>query len=160
MDSSNFIEKFRELFLISPQCGSWTRQSENCDYGDISTNSKDCYMCFNSGNCRDAYYCEDSRMLTDATDCSFCENCELSYECVDCDTCYNSNFCQDCMNCRNIKFSYDLRRCNDCFGCCTIRDKQYCIFNEQLTKEEYEKKMKTFDYSKAAGNAYICQKLE
>lgn len=159
-DNSNFIEKFRHLFLISPQCGSWTRASENCDYGDISTNSKDCYMLFNSGNCRNAYYSEDSRVLTDATDCSLCENCELCYECVDCDTCYDSNFCQDCTNCRNINFSYDLRRCNDCFGCCTMRDKQYCIFNEQFSKEEYEKKMKMFDYSNASGIAYIWQKLE
>lgn len=159
-DNSNFIEKFRELFLISPQCGSWTRASENCDYGDISTNSKDCYMLFNSGNCRNAYYCEDSRVLNDATDCSLCENCELCYECVDCDTCYNSNFCQDCTNCRDINFSYDLRRCSDCFGCCTMRDKQYCIFNEQFSKEEYEKKMKMFDYSNSAGIAYIWQKLE
>lgn len=159
-DNSNFVEKFRHLFLISPQCGSWTRASENCDYGDISTNSKDCYMLFNSGNCRNAYYSEDSRVLTDATDCSLCENCELCYECVDCDTCYDSNFCQDCTNCRNINFSYDLRRCNDCFGCCTMRDKQYCIFNEQFSKEEYEKKMKMFDYSNASGIAYIWQKLE
>lgn len=159
-DRSDFIEQFRELFMKSPQCGSWTRASENCDYGDISTGSKDCYMCFNSGNCRNAYYCEDSRTLTDSNDCAFCENCEICYECVDCDACYNSNFCQDCTNCQDINFSYDLRRCKNCFGCCTMRDKQYCIFNEQFSKEEYEKKMKMFDYSNAAGIAYIWQKLE
>ncbi len=156
----NFIQEFRKLFLASPQCGSWTRASENCDYGDISTGSKDCYMCFNSGNCRNALYCEDSRTMTDSTDCAFSENCELCYECTDCDACYNSNFCQDCTNCRDINFSYDLRRCKDCFGCCTMRDKQYCIFNEQHTKAEYEKKMQMFDYSNAAGIAYIWQKLE
>ncbi|MEK7672759.1 MAG: hypothetical protein AAB373_02655 [Patescibacteria group bacterium] len=157
---SNFIVEFRKLFLESPQCGSWTRASENCDYGDITTVSKDCYMCFNSGNCRNAYHSEDSKALTDCTDCAFCENCEICYECVDCDTCYNCNFCQDCNNCQNVHFSYDLRRCKDCFGCCTIRDKQYCIFNEQYSKEEYEAKMKMFDYSKAGGIKFIWQKLE
>jgi len=159
-DNFDFIKKFRELFIKSPQCGSWTRQSENCDYGDILTTSKDCYMSFNSGDCRNAYYCEDSRKLTDSTDCAFCENCQLCYECADCDTCYNSNFCQDCTNCQDINFSYDLRRCKDCFGCCTLRDKQYCIFNEQFSKNEYEKKMKMFDYSNVAGIKFIWQKLE
>ncbi|MEK7127086.1 MAG: hypothetical protein AAB848_03170, partial [Patescibacteria group bacterium] len=117
----DFIQKFRKLFLASPQCGSWTRASENCDYGDISTVSKDCYMCFNSGNCQNAYWCEDSRALTDCTDCAFCENCEMCYECVDCDTLYGSNFCQDCTNCEDVHFSYDLKRCKNCLGCAGLR---------------------------------------
>lgn len=137
IDPQKFIQDFRDLFLKSPVCGSWTRASENCDYGDIITVSKDCYMCFNSGNCRNAYYCEDSRALTDCTDCAFCENCELVYECVDCDDCYDCNFCQDCHNCRNVQFSYDLRRCKDCIGCVGQRDKQYCIFNKQYDEDQY-----------------------
>ena len=28
--------------------------------------------------------------------------------------------------------------CSDCFGCVGLRNKQYCIFNKQYTKEEYE----------------------
>ena len=138
INQQTFIKDFRNLFLKSPQCGSWTRASENCDYGDIITVSKDCYMCFNSGNCRNAYYCEDSRALIDCTDCAFCENCELVYECVDCDGCYNSNFCQDCHNCSDVHFSYDLRRCKNCIGCVGLRDKEYCIYNEKYSKDQYE----------------------
>lgn len=156
----DFIQEFRQLYKKSPQCGSWTRASENCDYGDIITVSKDSYMCFNSGNCRNAYYCEDSRVMNDDADCAFCESCELCYECTDCDGCYNANFCQDCTNCQDINFSYDLRRCKNCFACCTLRDKQYCIFNEQFSREKYEEKMKMFDYSNSAGIAFIWQKLE
>ena len=138
ISSQTFIQDFRDLFLKSPQCGSWSRASENCDYGDIITVSKDCYMCFNSGNCRNAYYCEDSRALTDCTDCAFCENCELVYECTDCDDCYDCNFFQDCHNCNGVQFSYDLRRCKNCIGCAGLRDKEYCIFNKQYDKDRYE----------------------
>lgn len=159
-DRSDFIEQFRELFLASPQCGSWTRNSENCDYGDIVTLSKDCYMCFNCGNSRDAYYSEDGRALKDSVDCAFCEDCELCYECIDCNNCYSSNFCQDCSNCRDVYFSYNLRRCNNCFGCSTLRDKQFCIFNEQYSKEEYEEKIKQFDVSNKAMINFVAQKLE
>ncbi len=159
IDVRDFIEKFRDIYKKSPQCGSWTRASENCDYGDVLTVSKDCYMCYNSGNCRDAYYCEDSRALKDCIDCAFSENCELCYECTDCDTCYNSNFCQDCSNCSDIYFSYDLRRCKNCFGCVTIRDKQYCIFNEQYSKKEYEKKLKELDWTDSKIADLIEQKV-
>ena len=155
-----FIADFRDLFLKSPQCGSWTRASENCDYGDITTVSKDCYMCFNSGNCRNAYYCEDSRALTDCTDCAFCENCELVYECTDCDSCYDCNFCQDCHNCRNVQFSYDLRRCNDCTGCVGLRDKQFCIFNEQYSEAEYKEALKKLDITDSKILSNISTKLE
>lgn len=156
----DFITEFRKLFLASPQCGSWTRASENCDYGDITTVSKDCYMCFNSGNCRNAYFCEDSRALNDCTDCAFCESCELCYECSDCDGCYNCDFCQDSTNCQDCYFSYDLRRCKNCFGCVTLRDKEYCIFNEQFSKEEYEKKVKFFNYKDANGIVFIWRELQ
>jgi hypothetical protein len=147
MTPKDFIQNFRNLYLKSPQCGSWTRASENCDYGDIITVSKDCYMCFNSGNCRDAYYCEDSRALKNCMDCAFCENCELCFECVDCDNCYNSDYCQDCANCENIHFSYDLRRCRSCIGCAGLRDKKYCIFNKEHTPGEYQRALETLDLS-------------
>lgn len=160
INPNNFIQNFRDLFLNSPQCGSWTRASENCDYGDITTVSKDCYMCFNSGNCRNAYYCEDSRALTDCIDCAFCEKCELVYECADCNNCYNSNYCQDCTNCNDVNFSYDLRRCNNCIGCVGLRDKNYCIFNEQYKKEDYEKTLKHFDISDDKIIKTINQKVE
>jgi len=145
INPETFIQEFRDLYNKTPQCGSWTRGSENCDYGDIITVSKNSYMCFNSGNCEDAYYCEDSRELKNCIDCGFCETCELCYECVDCTNCYNCNFTQDSANCNDVHFSYDLRRCNYCFGCVGLRDKTYYIFNQQKTKEEYEAIIKVLE---------------
>lgn len=158
--SKNFIQEFRKLYLKMPQCGSWTRGSENCDYGDIITVSKDCYMCFNSGNCQDAYYCEDSRALKDCVDCSHSEGCELCYECTDCDNCYSSTHSQDCSNCDNVHFSYDLRRCKNCFGSVGLRDQEYFFFNEKYAKEEYERLVKEFDLSKKETTADIEAKVD
>lgn len=160
INPENFIQDFRKLFLNSPQCGSWTRASENCDYGDIITVSKDCYMCFNSGNCREAYYCEDSRALTNCIDCAFCENCELVYESVDCDSCYNCNYCQDCHNCNDVQFSYDLRRCKNCIGCVGLRDREFHIFNEKYTKEKYEEALKHFNIADEKIITEINKKVE
>lgn len=156
----DFVEEFRKLDKLTPKCGSWTRASENCSYGDINTVSKNCYMCFNTGNSQNAYYADSSRKLTDCTDCSYCEGCELCYECVDCDTCYSCNYSQDCSNCENVHFSYDLRRCKDCFGCVALRDKQYCIFNKQHSKEEYEKMIVKFNHQDAGQRKYVDQELE
>lgn len=153
----DFVVEFRKLFLNSPHCGSWTRASENCDYGDITTVSKDCYMCFNTGNSQNAYYCEDSRAIRDCTDLSSCEKCELSYECIDCDTVYSSNFCQDCANCEGLNYCFDLRRCQNCFGCVGLRNKQFWIFNEKYSKEKYLEKVKELE---AKGVDFIFSELE
>jgi hypothetical protein len=40
--------------------------------------------------------------------------------------------------CSNIYYSLFCHQSNDCFGCIGLRNKQYCIFNKQYTKEEYE----------------------
>ncbi len=39
--------------------------------------------------------------------------------------CVNLQYCTSCFNCKN------------CFGCVGLRNKEYCIFNKQYTKEEY-----------------------
>jgi len=61
---------------------------------------------------------------------SCCSNCSSCFDCSDCFNCFD---CSDCSN------------CFDCFDCRNLKDgnkHQYKICNVQLTKEEYEKKMK------------------
>lgn len=42
-------------------------------------------------------------------------------------------------NCNNCLYSLNLSDSNNCFGCDGLRNKSYCIFNKQYTKDEYEK---------------------
>jgi len=44
--------------------------------------------------------------------------------------------CSNCSDCSDCSY------CSDCYGCRNLKDKKYCICNVQLTKEEYEKKIK------------------
>ncbi len=39
----------------------------------------------------------------------------------------------------NLFYCDNCRGCSDCFGCEGLLKKQYCIFNKQYSKEEYEK---------------------
>lgn len=40
-------------------------------------------------------------------------------------------------------FSYQLNGCQNCCFCRNLTNKQYCYGNKQLTKEEYQKKIKS-----------------
>lgn len=67
------------------------------------------------------------------------QDAELCYETSVCgENVYGVRFCWDCWpNNTNVEYSTHLKSCTDCFGCVGLRNKQYCIFNKQYTKEEY-----------------------
>ena len=53
--------------------------------------------------------------------------------------CFNSDYViytSRCLDSSYIINSIDLK---NCFGCVGLSNKQYCILNQQLTQEEYEK---------------------
>jgi CxxC-x17-CxxC domain-containing protein len=47
-------------------------------------------------------------------------------------------YSQECNDCLNSAFLLNCKNCTDCFGCVNLRNKNYCIFNEQFTKEDYK----------------------
>ena len=141
MDAKTFIKAFQKLYRESPQISHWTRQSENCDYGDITVVSRNSYMCFWSSNLEECFYCHESRKNDYCGDCTFCEESELCYESIDLTRCYNCDFCQDCKQCTDCSHCYYCIGCENCFGCASLRRKKYHIFNKKYSKEEYEKKI-------------------
>ncbi len=55
------------------------------------------------------------------------------------DKCYMTRFGVQLVQCRFVDYSMYCFQCENCFGCCGLVGKKYCIFNKQYTKEEYEK---------------------
>jgi hypothetical protein len=48
-------------------------------------------------------------------------------------------FCDKTSASNDMQYCDYCFQCHDCFGCVGLRHKQYCVFNKQYTKEEYEK---------------------
>jgi hypothetical protein len=51
----------------------------------------------------------------------------------------NLLFCSGVLYCSNMLYCDNCQNSRDCFGCAGLKSKQYCIFNKQYTKEEYER---------------------
>ena len=49
-----------------------------------------------------------------------------------CSYAYFSSDSSDCM------FLFDCHNCTDCFGCVNMRNAKHCVFNQQLSREEYK----------------------
>ena len=61
---------------------------------------------------------------------------------------HNSRYVRESYDCSNSAFIFDCRNCEYCFGATNKRNKKFLWFNEQLTEEEYKKRMKEVDLGK------------
>lgn len=137
-----FFDQVEELFKTVPRQGQFICPGtlENSDYVNCAGYLKDCYLVAETDYNEKCMYGNRVFHNVSVVDCSNIYGSELCYQCIDCDTCYGCRECIDCKNCSGSTFCRDCIGCKDCIGCMNMRQKQYCIFNEQLTQAEYEKR--------------------
>ncbi|MDD5623545.1 MAG: hypothetical protein PHI23_02455 [Candidatus Peribacteraceae bacterium] len=138
-----FFTQFYELSLKAPRPCIMNMGSENSVYTHHSPYNKNCYMCISTGYCEDCIYLTNFSIHNkDCIDCLTIQKCELCSECVEARQCVSSTHLHECRTCTNCHFCFDCQGCSNCFGCWNLRHKQYCIANEQLTKEQYQNRLK------------------
>jgi hypothetical protein len=139
--SKPFFTQFDALIRATPKISVFTSNNVNSDFTNGAQQDKDCYMIFVSDHDEDCLYSYGIDSCRSCLECLNCFKCELCIECVDCSESYNLAFSEKTHNSRDSYFLSDCKGCANCFGCFGLRNKHYCIFNEQHTKEEYERKL-------------------
>jgi hypothetical protein len=140
--SKPFFEQFKELFMSVPRLGIIQQHVNiNSEYTNRASENKNCYLAFAIANCENCSYGTSLWDSKDSLDNYNIHFCELCFECIDCWGCNRLMYSQDCNDCLNSKFLLNCKNCTDCFGCVNLRNKSNCFFNEQLTKEEYKKRI-------------------
>lgn len=156
----NFLYELEQLRLKTPRLYNINIGSENSDYCTHSDKNKNCYLLFAANFNEDCLYGGIIVNSRDCLECNYCQYCELCFECTDIDHCYNCIYSKDLQNCSDCAFSYDLIGCHDCFGCVGLRQKSYHFFNEPLSKEAYQKRIAAFDVKNPAVRNDIFNRLE
>lgn len=155
-------DEFEKLKLKIPRKFAWIIKSENV-VGDDIMNSRNCHHCFNARN--NIENCKYSYRLFENTKDGYdafvvWNNTELFYEVF---SVSGQNVIGSALiwGGFNIRYSYNCFDCNNIFGCVGLRNKQYCFFNKQYTKDEYEvlvgkaeKHMREMPYIDAMGRKY------
>lgn len=147
--SKHFFEQIRALQLKVPMLGlfGYHPNMVNSKYNNYAFRLKDSYLLFDAGNSENCYYSWMINDSKDSLDLLMVEGVELCYENIVSDRSYNTHFSEDIEDCRNVYFSRDMNGCSDCFACANLRQKQFHIFNQPYTKEEYQRKIKEFHLS-------------
>lgn len=142
MRFKDFLESFKNLKKRFPVPPSHSLRCENAALGDFLFDCKNAFYSFDTASSQDIVYIFDSYKATNCVDGDYVIESENCYECVDVFKAYNSTYLNYCARIYDSHFCYDCNDSNNLFGCVYLNHKEYCIFNRQYTKEEYEKKMK------------------
>jgi hypothetical protein len=140
-DIKNISKEIDEASLKYPQKYMHGKQNMGVT-GDYINHSKNSKMIYQSNGVEDSKYCFLTYLATtkDCYDYSFYgENSIEVYDTIKSGTNLNhvlfSNGCFP--EGRMIEYCHYCVGCHDLFGCIGLRNKEYCIFNKQYTKEEY-----------------------
>ncbi len=142
--SKPFFEQFHQLALTAPhQTLQKDPKSVGCDYVVSGVSSKSCYYVGTPYHSENIYYGRVPFHSKDCMEVLWAEFSEQCYEGINITRCYNCHFCYESSNCLDSWFLYDCRNCSNCFGCTNLRNKKYYFFNKPLSRQEYQKKIKS-----------------
>ena len=125
-----------------PKLFTNTINSERFSGGYIK-DSKNAHLCWDVDGIEDCSYCTDLRGgVKDCLDVSYFGVSGMNELCYECEAIghgvFNIRFSKTIWGgCSNLDYCYQCFNCQDCFGCCSLKKAQYCIFNKPYSKEKY-----------------------
>lgn len=160
--SKDFFTQYDELRRAVPRVALTNTNSENSEYTNYAGNNKSCYLMFaNSyGNNENCAYGVGTRKCHNAYDTLNVHDSELVYDTADSGFCHRVVGAVNCQACTEAWYIEDCNNCQYCIGCKGLRNKQYCIFNQQYTKTDYEAQMQQFQLHTPAGLSSVRKQWE
>ncbi|KKR41858.1 MAG: hypothetical protein UT78_C0019G0003 [Candidatus Nomurabacteria bacterium GW2011_GWF2_40_12] len=135
-----FFDQWLELRNKIPRISLLNINGINSDYVNNSEDNKNCYLLFAAQQNEDSMYGRLVYRSKFAIDNDFVQDSEFLYECVDCRKCYQCLYADNCESSIDLLFCFNLRDCQNCIFSTNLRHKNYYIFNQPVSKEEFEMK--------------------
>ncbi len=155
-----FFVQYKELANQVPHFNLSHVRTENCTYSNMVIDAKNCYLvfgCVRDEDCLYGHIVWDSQNCVDNLYAYRCQWCSHNIDVVDC---YDVHFSFETSGSQESYFLYDCAHCKNCFGCFNLRNKQYCIFNRQLSPEAYQEELKKYFPLSWTGIARISRQVE
>jgi len=132
-----FFPQFRELQTSVPVNASRNLKEPENSLALTSLGDKDSFFVMACASVNSFFgldaHMEDSALVI------YSDSITDSYDVNHSHRIHNCKVVRESRDCLNSAFLFDCRNCEDCFGAVNQRNKKYIFFNQQLTKEEWEK---------------------
>lgn len=139
---NNAIKIFEEEVIKNKKRKYSSIVNSSNSYWNILIDNKDCFECYDVADSKDCRYTNvwvETKDLMDTNNMYL--KPERSYEVLGTIWTNNVHFSTYIFNSNNILYSQDCFDCNNLFWCVWLRNKEYCIFNKQYDKKDYEEKV-------------------
>lgn len=144
--SKPFLAQYLELLGKVPRQGLMHHMTSDATYSNYVDEAKDIYLSYSAVRRSEHIFysknTDESEWIFDSFDVVSSHYC---FQNVGCKDNYNCSFAYFSRGCLDSSFIYDCVNCKNCFLCTNLRNKEYCIKNEQYSKEEYLKIISAFD---------------
>lgn len=134
----SLLDQYNEIRHRVPRLALVNMKSENSEYTNMTADNKNCYILFAAENNENCSYGKLVQNCRDCFDCNFTYKSELCYECVDIRNCYRCLFLQDCQDSRECGFSIGLRGCSNVWLSTNLQNKEYYIANKPVPQAEFK----------------------
>jgi len=136
-----FSEQFAALGCDVPHQALFTTNVENSYYTNHTLNMRNCYLLFGGGDSQDCMFGRFVIFSKDTLDGLSLYSCQWCYEGIASQECYQCLYFMNCRQCSDCLMVEDCQNCKNCCLCFGLKGKEYCMLNEPLGKEEYERRM-------------------
>lgn len=133
---------FRKNFPV-PSFFNRDPSSINSDYSNGGRDLKNGYYVWGCYHTENAWYSVNTNKCINVMDVRVITDSEFVYESIFSHHLYKTSFSYFSSDCIESIFLFDCKNCQDCFGCVNLRNVKYHVFNEQLSKEQYEEFMRS-----------------
>ncbi len=154
-----FLSQFRSLQYKVPRQNLYRDNFVNSDYCNYGLDFKDCYLLFGGKLNERVYFGNQVIDSRDSFDVAFSEKLEFSYDIFECSRANKLFFSSYSIDCVDSSYLINCRNCMNCFGCINLVNKQYCIFNKQYTRDEYQKLTEDLNVSSYSSHLKILKQL-
>ena len=137
-----FFEQFAELQKAVPRHISNSTNNENSEYIICAHKNKNCYLVDEIDGSKDCYFGYNIKYCKDVVEGLYVRDSEIGYNLIKAEGCYAVFYSKTVFNCSSSAFILNCRSAKNCLFCCNLVNKQYHIFNEPVSKEEFEQRWK------------------
>lgn len=122
-------------------------KNENSEWTNSCVNSKNEYYSYNEYSSQNCLYCEYGMSDANSCDLTGCDHAEWSYDSTLCYNVSHAFFSERCTESHHLTLCLNCVNCRDCFGSANLKNKQFYFLNEQLSEEEYKRRIAEIDLS-------------
>lgn len=141
-----FFEQFYQMHKQIPVTSSIDVKESINSISLVSLGDEDSFFTLGC-RAKRSFNCSCALDIEDCAEIVWADNLQNCFNVTQSNNLFGCRYVKESRDCINSMLLFDCRNCENCFGAFNKRNKKYLWFNEELSKDEWEKRFSEIDLS-------------